>query len=114
MAYDKDNIFYKILHKEAPCEIVLAGKHFIVIKDIKPKAPVHLLVIPKGEYSDYADFINRASNDEILDFNNGILSVIDNFRLNAGGYRLISNCGKFGEQEVPHMHVHVLGRKASD
>lgn len=109
MAYDKDNIFYKILHKEISSNFVLEGKHFIVINDIKPKAPVHMLVIPKGEYVDYADFVANASDEEILDFNRAIKQVVDVMHLNEGGYQLISNSGKFGKQEVPHMHVHVLG-----
>lgn len=109
MAYDKNNIFFKILHKEVPSEIIIEGKYFIVIKDIKPKASVHVLVIPKGEYTDYGDFIERASSEEIFDFNKGIQLAIEKLQLKKGGYRLISNCGDFGEQEVPHMHVHVLG-----
>lgn len=114
MVYDRNNIFYKILHKEINSEFVLEGEHFIVINDIRPKAPVHVLVIPKGEYVDYADFITNASNDEILDFNKAIKQVVDMMHLHEGGYQLISNSGKFGNQEVPHMHVHVLGNNANN
>ena len=114
MEYDKNNIFYKILHKEVNSNFVLEGEHFVVINDIKPKAPVHMLVIPKGEYIDYADFVTNASNAEILDFNKAIKQVIDMMNLCEGGYRLISNSGKFGEQEVPHMHVHILGNSVEN
>lgn len=113
MNYNKDNVFYKILHKEINSDIVFEGKHFIVIKDIKPKAPTHVLVIPKGNYVDYGDFISNASDEEILDFNKGISKVIDLLNLDKGGYTLVSNSGKFGKQEVPHMHVHVLGDEAT-
>lgn len=115
MNYNKDNVFYKILHKEINSDIVIEGKHFIVIRDIKPKAPVHMLVIPRGNYVDYGDFISNASDEEILDFNRGISKVIGLLHLDKGGYTLVSNSGKFGKQEVPHMHVHVLGGEvASD
>ena len=108
--YNKDNIFYKIINREIESEIILESKHFIAINDIKPRAPVHVLVIPKGNYVDYADFIKNASNEEIIDFNRGIIQIIDMKKLQDEGYRLISNSGKFGMQEVMHMHVHILGK----
>lgn len=109
MQYNKDNVFYKIIHKEINSDIVFEGKHFIVIKDIKPKAPIHMLIIPRGNYVDYGDFISNASDEEILDFNKAIKQTLDMMHLNESGYQLISNSGRFGKQEVPHMHVHVLG-----
>lgn len=109
MNYNKDNVFYKIIHKELKSDIVLEGDHYIVINDIKPKAPVHMLVIPKGEYIDWDDFVMNATPGEIVDFNKGIVKAIEKMNLKEGGYRLISNSGKFGRQEVPHLHVHVLG-----
>lgn len=109
MQYNKDNIFYKIIHKELKSHIVLEGEHYIVINDIKPKAPVHMLVIPKGEYISWDDFVLKASPSEIVDFCKGIEKTVDMMHLKEGGYRLIVRAGKFGPQEVPHLHVHVLG-----
>lgn len=114
MQYDKNNVFYKIINKEINSTPVLEGDHFIAINDISPKAPVHILIIPKGCYIDYTDFIKNASNDEILDFHRGISKIIDIMKLEDGGYRLISNSGKFGMQEVMHMHVHILGKSSSE
>lgn len=109
MSYDKNNVFYKILHKEINSNIVIEGDHYIVIHDIKPKAPVHMLVITKGEYVNWDDFATRATPEEIVDYTKGIAKTVELMNLKERGYRLISNAGAFGMQEVPHLHVHVLG-----
>jgi histidine triad (HIT) family protein len=109
MQYDKNNVFYKIINKEMNANIILEGDHYIAINDIAPKAPVHVLVIPKGNYVDYNDFALNASNAEIADFTKGIAKIVEMMRLDKGGFRLISNSGAYGKQEVMHMHVHVLG-----
>ncbi|MBQ8651149.1 MAG: HIT domain-containing protein [Alphaproteobacteria bacterium] len=114
MQYDKNNVFYKIINKTIKTNIVLEGEHFLAFHDITPKAPVHVLVIPKGCYVDYRDFIESATDEEILDFQKGIQKVIDKMKIREGGYRLISNSGKFGQQEVMHMHVHILGKSIDD
>ena len=111
--YNKDNIFYKIINKEINSNLVLEGKHFIAINDIRPKAPVHILIIPKGNYIDYSDFVSNATDEEIIDFNKGIAQIIEQMRLLPGGYKLLSNSGVFGQQEVPHMHVHILGKSSN-
>jgi histidine triad (HIT) family protein len=109
MKYDKNNIFYKIINKEVEANVILEGEHYVVIHDIAPRAPVHMLVIPKGDYVDYRDFIMNASSAEVIDFNSGVARAIDMMKLGKCGFRLISNAGEFGKQEVMHMHVHVLG-----
>lgn len=111
MEYSTDNIFYKIIHKEIETKPVLEGDTYIAINDIKPKAPIHILVIPKGNYITYGDFLNKATDFEILDFNRGIEKIISLMKLDIGGYQLVSNAGAFGKQEVPHMHVHILGKQ---
>ena len=113
MKYNKDNIFYKIINKEIKSNLVLEGKHFIAIHDISPRAPVHVLIIPKGNYVDYADFVTNATDEEIIDFNKGIVQIIEQMKLLPGGYKLLSNSGLFGQQEVPHMHVHILGKSSN-
>jgi len=50
MAYDRENIFAKILRGEIPCEIVHEDDHVLAFEDINPQAPVHVLIIPKGAY----------------------------------------------------------------
>ncbi|MDR3030932.1 MAG: HIT domain-containing protein [Holosporales bacterium] len=113
MAYNKDNIFYKIIRKEIKSNTVLDEKHFIAIHDISPKSPVHILVIPKGCYVDYYDFVTNATTEEIVDIHKGVAKIIDMTNLNKGGYRLITNSGKFGMQEVMHFHIHVMGNASN-
>ena len=110
MQYDKNNVFYKIIQKELKSNIVLEGVHFIAINDIAPKAPVHVLLIPKGEYIDYYDFVTKASSEEIIELNNGVAKLIDMMKLREGGYKVTANAGKFGMQEVMHFHIHIMGK----
>ncbi|WP_114966735.1 histidine triad nucleotide-binding protein [Alkalilacustris brevis] len=111
--YDPENIFAKILRGEIPCQKVLETEHSLAFRDIAPQAPHHVLVIPKGAYVCYEHFAAEATDAEILDFTRAIGEVcrIEAISPGAGGagYRLISNCGTHGMQEVPHLHVHVLG-----
>ena len=55
--YNKNNIFYKIIHKEIPSTIVYEDDKILAFNDINPKAPVHILVIPKGEFVSFDDII---------------------------------------------------------
>ena len=67
--YDDGNIFAKILRNEIPSEKVYEDNSVYAFKDIRPQAPVHILVIPKGQYINYDDFVTNASDEEIIDFN---------------------------------------------
>ncbi|WP_116085824.1 HIT domain-containing protein [Tropicimonas sp. IMCC34011] len=108
-AYDDTNIFAKILRGEIPNDTVLDTEHSLAFRDITPKAAVHVLVIPKGAYVTYDHFAREASDAQIADFTRAIAEVCRREGLEEGGYRLISNVGEAGLQEVPHMHVHILG-----
>ncbi|MCR9157444.1 MAG: histidine triad nucleotide-binding protein [Rhodobacteraceae bacterium] len=107
--YDDQNIFAKILRGEIPNSTVLETEHTLAFRDIQPQAPVHVLVIPKGPYVCYDHFVLEASDAEIVDFNRAVGEVVTAEGLQDGGYRTISNAGEAGVQEVPHLHVHVLG-----
>ncbi|MGE3623058.1 MAG: HIT domain-containing protein, partial [Bdellovibrionales bacterium] len=74
-----------------------------------PKAPSHILVIPKGAYTDHRDFTARAGDAEVAGFERAVGKMAASVQ---GGYRLISNCGANAHQEVPHYHVHILGGRA--
>lgn len=108
-AYDDQNIFAKILRGEIPNDTVLETAHCLAFNDIHPQAPVHVLVIPKGPYVSFAHFAAEASDAELADFNRTIGEVCRITEVGAGGYRVISNAGSHGVQEVPHLHMHVLG-----
>lgn len=108
-AYDTNNIFARILRGEIPCKKIFENDHVLAFHDIRPQAAVHALVIPKGAYTDMDDFSDRASPDEIAAFLRGVGQVARDLGLASGGYRVISNCGLNGGQEVPHLHMHILG-----
>ena len=111
--YDTNNIFAKILRSEIPNKTVIETDHSLAFEDINPQAPVHVLVIPKGPYVSYDHFAQEASDQEIVDFNRTIGEVcrITGVQAHSGGdgFRMISNTGEHGVQEVPHLHVHILG-----
>ncbi|MCL5776067.1 HIT domain-containing protein [Limibaculum sp. FT325] len=111
--YDDQNVFARILRGEIPCAKVLETEHSLAFKDIAPKTPVHVLVIPKGPYVNADHFGAEASDAELADFARAVAQVarMTGVAGAAGGqgYRLISNTGADGVQEVPHYHVHVLG-----
>lgn len=112
-AYDDQNIFAKILRGEIPNGTVLETEHTLAFNDINPLAPHHVLVIPKGAYVNYDQFASEASEAEIVDFTRAVGAVCAKLGLEPGaggaGYRLLANSGEDAIQEVPHMHVHVVG-----
>ncbi len=110
--YDDTNIFAKILRGEIPNKTVLETEHSLAFEDIAPQAPIHVLVIPKGPYVSYDHFAQAASDAEIVDFTRTIGQVCEKLGLqppSGNGFRAISNTGAHGVQEVPHLHVHILG-----
>ncbi len=115
-AYDDQNIFACILRKEIPNKTVLETPHSLAFEDIRPQAPNHVLVIPKGRYVCYDHFALEATEVEIVDFTRTIGAVCKMLGLQPGhdgqGYRLISNAGTHGVQEVPHLHVHILAGRS--
>ena len=115
MAYDYDdqNVFAKILRGEIPNRTVLETEHSLAFHDIRPQAPVHVLVIPKGPYVNFDHFGAEASDAEIVDFTRTVAQLCAELGVSPGaghsGYRLIANAGLHGVQEVPHYHIHILG-----
>lgn len=109
MTYDNDNIFAKILRGEIPCNKVFESDHTLAFHDIAPLAPVHILVIPKGAYTDIVDFSLNADPAERCDFLQSVAKIAQENNLTDQGFRSIANTGDHGEQEVPHFHLHLLG-----
>ena len=103
-------LFQKIIDREIPAKIVHEDEHCLAIHDIDPKAPVHVLVIPKK-------LIPRVGEATVAD-----QAVLGHLLLAAGvvarklgvaesGYRLVINNGRDGGETVPHLHVHLLGQR---
>jgi diadenosine tetraphosphate (Ap4A) HIT family hydrolase len=112
LAYDETNIFARILRGEIPCAKLYEDEFALAFPDIRPQAPTHILVIPKGQYISAADFNAQASDEELAGFYRALAYVAREAGVEESGYRLISNAGPDSHQEVPHFHVHILaGRK---
>jgi histidine triad (HIT) family protein len=109
LAYDDANIFARILRGELPCNKVYEDEHALAFHDIRPQAPVHVLVIPKEPYVSWDDFTAKASDTAIAGFMRAVGTVTRQLELDTPGYRLMVNMGGHGHQEVPHLHVHIFG-----
>ena len=94
---------------EIPSEPVYDDKYVYAFHDISKAAPTHVLVIPKGEYTDFNDFTENAKPDEVAYFFTKVGEITEELGVTGEGYRLITNMGANGSQTVPHFHVHVLG-----
>ena len=106
-AYDRTNVFARILRGEAPCTKVYEDAYALAFKDIYPKARVHVLVVPKGEYVSLVDFSQSAPADMIAGFWRAVTKVAEQLGV-ADGYRIGFNIGPGGGQVVFHFHVHLL------
>ncbi len=106
--YDETNIFAKILRGEIPFQKIYENEYALAFHDVYPKAPIHALVIPKGPYKNVYEFYTSASPEEILGLSKVISKVIDLLSLENSGFRMITNCGEFGRQEIPHLHFHIV------
>ncbi len=106
--YDNENIFAKILRNQIPCDIVYEDEHSLFFNDIHPQAKIHVLGIPKDPCIDFSDFIINYDENKISNFFKSIDLVITKLKIRDKGYRLITNSGINGGQEVPHFHIHIL------
>ena len=101
-----DCIFCKIAKKELPAKIEYEDEQLLVVHDIKPKAPLHLLVIPKRHIISVAHL-----QEEDREMVGGLIFLAKKMAQEKGvkGYKLFFNVGKEGGQEVDHLHLHLLG-----
>jgi histidine triad (HIT) family protein len=109
MSYDPQNIFARILRGEIPCNKVYEDDAVLAFKGIRPQAAEHVLVIPKGAFTDFQDFAENADDAEIAGYIRSVARVAREIGVVDSGYRLISNCGANAHQEVPHLHFHMFG-----
>jgi histidine triad (HIT) family protein len=104
------DVFCKIIKGELKADFVYKDDDFMVIKDINPKAPVHLLIVPMEHYDSFEDFKNK---DAAL-LGRGLLlahKMAHQSGVAKKGYRIIINEGEYGGKLVPHFHIHLLGGK---
>lgn len=105
--YDNDNVFLKILEGKIPCNKVYEDESILAFYDINPKAPVHVLVIPKNKYVSFNDFVEKATDEEVLHFFKTAQKIA--MDLNLKSYRIVANCGEEAGQVVFHYHLHIMG-----
>jgi histidine triad (HIT) family protein len=108
MAYDRNNVFARILRGEIPCTKVYEDEHVLAFRDINPQSPTHVLVIPKGEYVSLDDFSGNASAEEIAALVRALGDIARAEGVAGSGYRVLANTGPDARQEVPHFHVHLF------
>jgi histidine triad (HIT) family protein len=105
-----DSIFTKIIKREIPAEIIFENDSVIAFNDIEPKAPVHILVVPKKQIAT----INDADENDATLLGELLLTaskIAKEKGIAEKGYRLVLNCNKEGCQSVFHIHVHLIGGK---
>ena len=107
--YETDNVFAKIIRGELPCEKLYEDDTVLAFHDIAKAAPVHVLVIPKGAFSSFDDFISKASEEEVNHFFKIVKHIAHTLKLQESGYRIITNHGHDASQTVAHFHIHILG-----
>ena len=110
MDYNQNNVFAKILKGEIPNDTVYENNYVLAFNNINPKANIHIVVIPKGEYSTFIDFNTNASEKEIIEYSKSIAKIIEEHKISEG-CQILSNCGENGGQEVFHFHTHILSGK---
>src|ERR1700733_15280296 len=108
MAYDRNNVFAKILRGELPANKIHEDEYALAFNDIHPLAPIHALVIPKGEYVSFDDFAATARAAEITGFFRAVAKTAELLGVPRAGYRLLANHGPDAHPEIPHFHVHIL------
>ncbi len=103
----KDCLFCKIVQGQLPSERVHEDEQVIVIRDIYPKAPVHLLLIPRVHF----ESLNELSpeHDELMAHMMRLLPKLARAQGLDNGFRTVINTGSGGGQEVFHLHIHLLG-----
>ena len=111
MAYDKNNVFAKILRGEIPCKKVYEDEFALAFHDINPQAPVHVLVVPKGDFVSLDDFSANAPPALVTGFLRAVGEVARKLDLPKDGYRVLANIGANAGQEVPHLHFHIFAGK---
>lgn len=110
--YDKNNIFAKIIRGEISATKVYEDEKVLAFNDISKAAPTHVLVIPKGEYVNFSDFVTRENPAEISYFFKKVSEIAEQLVGDKSGFRIITNTGSNAHQTVPHFHIHILaGRK---
>ncbi len=105
-----DTIFSKIIRREIPADIVYEDDLVLAFRDIAPRAPIHILIIPKEEIPTANDITN-GQEGLVGHMVKAAADIAGSQGIAESGYRLVINCNADGGQEVFHLHLHLLGGK---
>lgn len=106
MNYSEDNVFFKILQGELPAQTVFEDEDVLAFHDIYPKAPIHVLVVPKKLIATFGDLCEE--NDVFIgNFFKKVHKVAQTIGVGEG-YKMTIHNGTNGGQEVFHIHAHIL------
>jgi len=105
---ERDCVFCRILEGEIPATILHQDDKIIALRDIKPQAPTHILIIPKEHIPSLTELGDR-QRDMVAHMIYTANELARREGLAERGYRLVVNCGREGGQQVPHLHLHLLG-----
>jgi len=105
-----DCLFCKIVRKEIPSKVVYEDEDMLAFNDIRPKAPTHILLIPKRHIDKLSDMsaTDAALGTKLL---LAVSKIAELAGIKENGFRVVVNNGKFSGQEVYHLHFHILGGK---
>lgn len=101
-------IFCKIINGEIKSEFLFENDKIVVFRDIRPIAPVHILIIPKEHISSMND-VSEERTDLLGELLYTATKVAKDLEIAENGYKLLIRTGSHGGQEVPHIHLHLLG-----
>ncbi|MEP7060721.1 MAG: histidine triad nucleotide-binding protein [Actinomycetota bacterium] len=105
---ETDCIFCKIARREIPAEILHESDHIVGFRDADPKAPTHILLIPKTHLSSIAD-VTEGDGGMLIDLFRAAAHLAETEGIAVGGWRLVTNVGADGGQSVFHLHFHLMG-----
>ena len=108
MSYNPNNLFARIIRGELAAKKIYEDEAMLAFEDIAKAAPVHILIIPKGNYRNYSDFLQQAAKAEIANCFAKIADLAENHLQLKAGYRLITNQGFDANQTIEHFHMHLL------
>ena len=110
----KDCIFCRIADRDIPSPLLYDDEYLCAFRDLNPKAPTHILIIPKKHVASLAE-LEEEDFELVARIAKAAKQLAEEEGIAEGGYRLVSNCRADAGQEVPHLHFHLLGgRRLSD
>ena len=106
----EDCLFCKIINREIESSIVFESDNILIFKDISPKAPVHLLAVPKKHISSILE-IEKLDAGILKELMKAMSRIAQDMGLDKEGFRIVTNTGSGAGQSVNHLHFHILGKR---